>query len=96
MKFILHDWDDAESVQILKHSREAIAPGGRLVVIEQVVPADSSPHMVHLMDLNMLVMTGGLERTEREYAELFERSGYRLSRAVPTASPFHVIEARPA
>ena len=96
MKFILHDWDDAESVQILKHSRDAIAPGGRLVVIEQVVPADLSPHMVHLMDLNMLVMTGGLERTEREYAELFERAGYQLTRAVPTASPFHVIEARPA
>lgn len=96
MKFILHDWDDAESIRILKHSREAIASGGRLVVIENVVPADPSPHMVHLLDLNMLVMTGGLERTEAEYAELFEASGYRLSRAVPTASPFHVIEARPA
>ena len=96
MKFILHDWDDAESIQILKRSRESIAPGGRLVVIEQLVPADPSPHMVHLMDLNMLVMTGGLERTEREYALLFEAAGYRLARAVPTASPFHVIEARPA
>jgi SAM-dependent methyltransferase len=96
MKFILHDWDDAESIQILKHSREAITPGGRLVVIENVVPADPEPHMVHLLDLNMLVMTGGLERTEREYEELFERAGYRLTRAVPTASPFHVIEAHPA
>jgi O-methyltransferase domain len=61
-----------------------------------VVPEGNRPEMVHLMDLNMLVMTGGLERTESEFRSLFERSGYRLTAVRPTASPFSVIEARPA
>jgi len=47
------------------------------------------------MDLNMLVMTGGLERTAKEYETLFAKAGFRLSRVVPTESPFSVIEARP-
>jgi hypothetical protein len=95
MKFVLHDWNDAESIRILKRSREALAPGGKLVVIEMVVPEGIRPEMVHLMDLNMLVMTGGVERTESEFRSLFERSGYRLTGVRPTASPFSVIEARP-
>jgi SAM-dependent methyltransferase len=96
LKFILHDWNDADSVRILKRSREALAPGGRLVVIETLVPEDHRPEMVHLMDLNMLVMTGGLERTQAEYGALFDSAGYRLARTVPTAGPFSVIEALPA
>ncbi|MDQ6894017.1 MAG: acetylserotonin O-methyltransferase [Acidobacteriota bacterium] len=95
MKFILHDWNDAEAIRILKRSREALAPGGRLIVIEMIVPEGNRLEMVHLMDLNMLVMTGGLERTESEFRSLFERSGYQLTAVRPTASPFSVIEARP-
>ena len=59
------------------------------------MPEEIEPGFVQLMDLNMLVMTGGLERTEKEYADLFARAGFRLSCVVPTASPFSVIEARP-
>jgi SAM-dependent methyltransferase len=95
MKAILHDWNDAESLRLLANCRSAIAKDGRLIVVELVVPEKAQPGFVHLMDLNMLVMTGGLERTEREYAELFARAGFRLSRVVPTASPFSVLEARP-
>ena len=95
LKFILHDWNDQESIRILKNCRAAIASDGRLVVIETIVPEKIEPEFVHLMDLNMLVMTGGLERTEKEYADLFAKAGFRLARVVPTASPFSVIEARP-
>jgi hypothetical protein len=95
LKFILHDWNDEECVQILKNCRAAIAPDGRLVAIEMVVPEQIQPDFVHVMDLNMLVMTGGQERTAQEYETLFAKAGFRLSRVVPTASPFSVIEARP-
>jgi len=95
LKFVLHDWNDEESLRILRNCRAAIAKDGRLVVIENVVPDSVEPAMVHLMDLNMLVMTGGLERTAKEYGELFAKAGFRLERVIPTASPFSVIEARP-
>lgn len=95
MKFILHDWNDPESLRVLRSSRAAIEDGGRLVLIEMVVPEGDTPDMVHLMDLNMLVMTGGLERTAAEYGSLLEQAGFRLERVVPTASPFSVVEARP-
>jgi ubiquinone/menaquinone biosynthesis C-methylase UbiE len=96
MKFILHDWNDEECTRILKASRAAIEPGGRLIVLEVVVPEEEAqPHFSHLMDLNMLVMTGGMERTAKEYEKLFASAGYALNRIVPTASPFSVIEARP-
>jgi SAM-dependent methyltransferase len=96
MKFILHDWNDEESLRLLRRCREAIAPGGRLVVVETLVPEEIQPGLVHLMDLNMLVMTGGLERTAKEYAALLEQAGFRVSRVVATASPFSLVEAVPA
>jgi ubiquinone/menaquinone biosynthesis C-methylase UbiE len=96
LKFILHDWNDEDSVRLLKRCRETIDPKGLLLVLEVLVPAENRPDFSHLMDLNMLVMTGGMERTEAEYASLFERGGFRLHRVVPTASPFSLIEAKPA
>ena len=95
LKSILHDWNDEESHRLLTSCRSAIAKDGRLVVVEMIVPERVEPGFVQLMDLNMLVMTGGLERTEREYADLFAGAGFRLARVVPTASPFSVLEARP-
>ena len=95
LKFILHDWNDDECVQILKNCRAAIAKDGRVVLIEMVVPEQIQPDFVHVMDLNMLVMTGGMERTAREYESLVAKAGFRLSRVVPTKSPFSVIEALP-
>ena len=96
LKFILHDWNDEESLRLLKSCRDAIAPGGRLLVLEVVVPEGTGPDFSHVMDLNMLVMTGGMERTAKEYESLLARAGFRLTRIVPTASPFSVIEAQPA
>jgi hypothetical protein len=100
MKFIIHDWDDARSIRILSNTRKALSPiagrRGRLLIIETVIPEDSSPHFSKLMDLNMLVMTGGRERTEREYAELLRAGGWWLKRVIPTESAFSIVEAEPA
>ena len=96
LKFILHDWTDEDCVRILKRCREALAPGGRLVIVEMLVPEPIRPDFVMLMDLNMLVMTGGRERTEREFAGILAQAGFRLTKAMATRSPFFVLEALPA
>jgi hypothetical protein len=96
LKFVLHDWNDEECATILRNCRAAIAPGGRLMVLEVVVPEDPAFDFSHVMDLNMLVMTGGMERTAGEYEALLARGGFRLKRIVPNESPFSVIEGEPA
>jgi hypothetical protein len=96
LKFILHDWNDDECVQILRNCRAAIAPGGRLMVLEVIVPDTPGSDFSHMMDMNMLVMTGGMERTAKEYEALLARGGFRLARIVGGESPFSVIEATPA
>jgi O-methyltransferase domain/Dimerisation domain len=93
LKFILVDWKDAEAVRILHNCRTAITPDGKLLVIEMTIPDDNHPSPGQLFDLNMLVMTGGQERTESEYAALLAQAGFRLTRILPTGSPFHVLEA---
>jgi hypothetical protein len=95
LKFILHDWDDEHAIKILTNVRRAIDPKGRLAVIEIVLPPHNEPHLGPLIDLNMMVMTGGAERTEAGYRELLTRAGFRLDRVVSTKSPFSVIEAVP-
>jgi hypothetical protein len=92
LKWIIHDWDDEQSLTILKNSHRALAENGKLILVEAVVPSDSGPHFAKFIDLNMLVMTGGRERTEAEFRELYVRAGFRLTRVVPTESPFSVIE----
>jgi hypothetical protein len=97
---VIHDWDDEKSVAILKVIRKAIAPGGRLLFLETMVrPAepDSAVYPV-LSDLNMLVLTGGCERTEPEYRALYRAAGFELTKAVATISPTGttVIEGKPA
>jgi SAM-dependent methyltransferase len=93
LKFILVDWKDAEALRILKNCRRAISPDGKLLVIEMTIPDTNEPSPGQLFDLNMLVMTGGQERTQSEYGALLARAGFRLNRVVPTGSPFHVLEA---
>ena len=97
MKHILHDWSDDLAIQILRAIRAVIAPEGKLLVVEMVVPEAPGPDLSKLMDLNMLVLTkGGKERTLGEWTALFAAGGFRLGRVVPTASPYGVIEAEPA
>ncbi len=93
LKFILHDWRDAECTKILKNCCEAMAPGGRALIIEHIVPEESGPHFSRFMDINMLVMTdGGQERTEREFIRLLNATGLQLRRSVPTAIGVHILE----
>jgi hypothetical protein len=92
LKWIIHDWNDEQSVAILKNCYRALPADGKLMLVEAVVPATSEPHFSKFIDLNMLVMTGGRERTEAEFRKLYEDSGFKLARVVPTESPFSVIE----
>jgi len=93
LKFILVDWKDGEALRILQNCRTAIVPDGKLLLIEMTIPDDNSPSPGQLFDLNMLVMTGGQERTQSEYNALLAQTGFRLNRVVPTGSAFHVLEA---
>ena len=93
MKHIIHDWDDERAITILRNCRTASKPGGKLLLIEMVVPPGSDGALPKLLDLEMLLLPGGLERTEEQYARLFDSAGFRLTRIVPTKSPVSVIEA---
>lgn len=92
-KQVLHDWDDADAVQLLTNCHRALTPDGKLLVVEMIVPPDNRPSPAQAMDLNMLVMLGGQERTEEEYRSLLEQAGFRFDQVIPTHSPFSVIEA---
>jgi len=95
MKFIIHDWYDPECIKILSHCRKGIRPSGRLLVVDQVVPARNEPGVAKLMDLEMLVLPGGMERTEQEFRDLFAASGFRLERTIPTPALQSIIEGVP-
>ena len=93
---IIHDWDEASCLKILGHCKRA-NPEAKVQLIEAVVPEGDEMHLAKLLDVVMLVHTeGGQERTAKEYAELFEKAGYRLNQVIPTESPVSVIEAVPA
>lgn len=93
MKWIIHDWDEEKCQTILTNCHQALPASGKLILVEAVVPSTSEPHFSKFIDLNMLVMTGGRERTEEEYRALLQAAGFKLTRIVPTPSPMSVIEA---
>ncbi len=95
MKYIIHDWYDPECIKILSNCRKAIRPGGRLLVVDQVVPPRNEPGLVKFMDLEMLVLPGGMERTEQEFRELLAASGFRLERIIPTPGLHCIVEGVP-
>jgi hypothetical protein len=95
MKHIIHDWNDAKATQILRCCRKAVRPGGKLVLVEMVIPTEGGDPAAKLLDLEMMVLCDGKERTEAEYAALLAGAGYRLTRVVPTESPAGIIEAEP-
>lgn len=93
MKWILHNWPDHLAGQILASVHAAMPAHAKLVLVEAVVPEEGDAEFGRLMDLNMMVMCGGKERTETEWRELLGANGFRLTRIVPTPSPVFVIEA---
>jgi SAM-dependent methyltransferase len=92
LKSVIHDWDDRQATTILQNCGRAVGPGGRVLLAEMVIPPGNDPHAGKLLDLEMLVMAGGRERTEAEFRDLLAAAGLRLARIVPTASPMCVIE----
>ena len=97
LKSIIHDWNDARSISILRNCRAALPDGGKLLLIERLMPEKptaTDEDKAHAMsDLNMMRGPGGCERTERHYRELLEHSGFELAKVYP-AGRFNVIEAR--
>jgi hypothetical protein len=93
LKHVLHDWDDAKCVSILETVKKAMKPTSRVLVVEFALPEDATPSPAHFMDLNMLVMLDGRERSPAQYGALFADAGLRLSRFIPTPSPMGIAEA---
>jgi hypothetical protein len=97
VKHILHDWGDADCARILAACRNAMGAKARLLICERIVPPGNEPSPAKLIDLHMMMTNhGGRERTEAEYRELLGSAGLRLARVVATATPWSLIEARPA
>lgn len=93
MKYIIHDWDDAKCARILGHCRDAMAPGGRVLVVDRVIGPGNGPDWSKWLDINMMVGPGGQERTRGEFAALFASAGLRLVKVHPTHSPLSILEA---
>jgi ubiquinone/menaquinone biosynthesis C-methylase UbiE len=92
MSHILHDWLDKPCKIILRNCHRAMKPNSKLLVVEMVIPPGNEPSVAKLLDLEMLVITGGCERTETEFKELLESSGFILSRIIPTKERICIIE----
>ncbi len=91
LRHIIHDWDDAEAVSILRNCCEAMNSGGRILVVETVIPPLNEPCFGKWLDLMMLIV-GGRERTAEEYERLFAQAGLTLSRIVPTTHEVSIVE----
>lgn len=96
LRHVIHDWSDEDAVSILTNCARALSPGGRVLIVEMIVPVGNEPSVAKRYDLSMMLLLAGVERTEAEYGALFQTAGLELARITPTASPSHVIEARPA
>jgi hypothetical protein len=93
LRHVIHDWNDDRAVRILSNCRAAMHGNSRLLLVESVLGPDGGPSLAGAFDLMMLALTGGMERTEQEYAGLLSAAGLRLARIVPTAAEVSVIEA---
>ncbi len=99
LKSVIHDWDDNRSVAVLRNIHQAMAPHGRVLIVEMIYPTrvdqTAASQIVARSDVNMLVNLGGRERTDREFGAILDAAGFRLTRIVPTRSMWSVIEAVP-
>lgn len=93
LKFILHDWDDDACVTLLERCRDAMRPTGRVVIVDMVIGPPSEPGSAALMDLNMLAMTEGHERTHDDLDRLFAAAGLRRSNTTALTEPYYAVEA---
>jgi hypothetical protein len=92
---VIHDWDDSCAVRILRNCRRAMAEHAKVLIVDMVVPDTCAPSFSKLLDLNMLVMNGGRERTQGEFRAILDAAGCKLTRVIPTMAPQSIIEAIP-
>lgn len=95
LKHIIHDWDDEPALRILSACRRSISENGKLLVMEMILPGMNEPGFPKLLDIEMLLIPGGRERTVQEFEALFAKAGFELTGVIPTHSPVAVIEASP-
>jgi O-methyltransferase domain len=96
MKHIIHDWPDDRATTILRNCRKGVNPGGKLLLVELVIAPGNAADFGKVVDLEMLAIASGKERTELEYRQLLAGAGWRLTRVLPTKSPTQIVEAEPA
>ena len=93
LKWIIHDWDDERAITLLENCHRAMPANGKLLLVEAVIPPGNTPFFHKVLDLTMLVVTGGLERTAAEHRTLLAAAGFRLTQIIPTQTEMSVIEA---
>ena len=96
MKHIIHDWPDEASLKILRGCRAGVNPGGKLLVVDQVIQPGNEFDAGKFLDLEMLIFPGGHERTESQFRELFAAAGWRITRIIPTPAGISIVEGVPA
>lgn len=96
LRHIIHDWDDQKAIAILLNIRKAMKNGGHLLVLESIIPPGNEPFFGKWLDLTMMLIPGGQERTEEEYRRLFEAAGLRITRIIPTSTEVSIIEGTEA
>lgn len=96
LRHIIHDWDDERSITILRHCAEALAPGGKVLVVEMVIEEGNRASWAKFLDVHMLVMNGGRERTAEEYRHLFATAGLKMTRIIPAGIEESIIEGERA
>ena len=89
---VVHDWDDDHSIAILRNCHRAMPESGKLLVVESVVPTGNESCFSKFLDLNMMVMSGGRERSREQFRDLFAAAGFELTTIVPTVAPLSVLE----
>jgi len=93
LKHIIHDWYDDTNQKILKNIRASMPADGKVLIIETIVPAGNEPHFSKIIDLEMLMAPGGIERTPAEFEKLLADSGFRMTRIIPTQGMMGIVEA---
>jgi O-methyltransferase domain len=94
LSHVIHDWSENRCLTILENCRRAMTPDSRVLIVEAVIPDGDVPHPGKMMDMAMLMQTGGQERSEAEYRTLLDKASFQLTRVVPTPSLASVVEAR--
>lgn len=94
MKSIIHDWDDERSRVILRNCSRHLPPGGKVILLENVIPPGTEPHPGKTMDIQMMMMVGGRERTAAEFRDLLSGTNLELTYVIPTRSPMSILECR--